>query len=380
VGSKKDYTDAKWAADLWDRMMSKRRKPIHLRGFHYWIQSQGIVMPHGGKYAHKDPSKDWSYLLHCAQVARYLGIGAWNNLLDLKHPEPIDHNTYYISSGLSRNGEVDVTDLINRDIGTLVDNIISQVIRHRPTYDASGYQTYHTEVWCEKGSMGFVIEPACRKYNATYQPLVGQASIEKVNLACQRAIKAARVGKKVRIFYISDWDRYGWDMPKAVARKLEFFKTQSGEDFDIKLARLALNDSHISKFNLPRAPKHGEDVVELDALEAIHPGELQKIIEAKLRNYFDKEKPGIVNKENTRIYNDAKEMLEKELRQPLTELFQGLNLDTVDVDLTKLIDPEFEVPNPDFEAEETDQWILDSMQTYWDQLNLYNKYSERRHS
>ena len=99
VGSRKDYEDAQWAADLWDRMMSKRGKPLHLRGFHYWIQSQGIVKPDGFKYTQpnprdsqeeqdKAPGKDWIYLLHCAQVARYLGIGDWENLLDLKHPDP----------------------------------------------------------------------------------------------------------------------------------------------------------------------------------------------------------------------------------------------------------------------------------------------------
>ena len=45
VGSPDDYQDAKWAASLWDKMMAARRKPLHLRGFHYWIQSQGIFKP-----------------------------------------------------------------------------------------------------------------------------------------------------------------------------------------------------------------------------------------------------------------------------------------------------------------------------------------------
>jgi len=47
--------------------------------------------------------------------------------------------------------------------------------------------------------------------------------VEKVNMSCQRALKAAKAGKKVRIFYISDYDRYGMTMVPAVARKIEFF-------------------------------------------------------------------------------------------------------------------------------------------------------------
>ena len=49
-----------------------------------------------------------------------------------------------------------------------------------------------------------------------------RASVEKVNMAAKRAIEAARAGKAVRLFCISDWDRYGWTIVAAVARKLEY--------------------------------------------------------------------------------------------------------------------------------------------------------------
>lgn len=380
VGSPKDYTDGKWVADLWDRMMASRRKPLHLRGFHYWIQSQGIQKPDGQKYAHgADPGKDWTYLLHSAQIARYLGIGTWKGLVDLKHPNPSDFDSYWVGSGLYQDGTVDIQETLDDKLSGLVDEFVREILRRTPEYHTSGYQVYHNEVWCEKNSMGFVIEPACRKFEACYQPLVGQASVEKVNMSAERAIKAAQAGKKVRIFYISDYDRYGWSMVSAVARKLEFF-TQNQPDMDIKVCRLALNEEHIQKFNLPKAPKHGEAVVELDALEAIHPGELGKIVEKALEPYYDKEKVALVRAENKRMYQAAVDLVTEKLQKPLEETFKDLNVNDMagDLDLSSVIDNDFEVPEPGKEVQERPDWVYDSQLGYWEQLELYKKYKSDR--
>ena len=379
VGSEKDYTDARWAATLWDRMMAKRKKPLHLRGFHYWVQSQGIPKPDGVKYAYVDPAKDWMYLLHCAQVARYLGIGEWKNLLDLKHPDPKDYDSYFVGSGLSRDGEVDVQGELNTKLENLVDEFINRIVGQAPRYHTEGYQVWHSEVWCEKNSMGFVIEPACRKYEATYQPLVGQSSVEKVNMAAERAFRAAKAGKKVRIFYIADWDRYGWSMVSAVARKLEFF-SQGIVDVDIKVTRLALNEEQIEKFKLPKAPKHGEEVVELDALEAIHPGELGKIVEQALRPYFDAEKPKVVEEENRRIREKAKQLVEEKLREPLEEALTGLDLEGLagGFSLKEALDSEFQPPEPGHEVSEDSGWMYDSSRSYWEQWARYKEYKGER--
>jgi len=381
VGSDKEYVEARWAAGLWDRMMSSRRKALHLRGFHYWIMSQGINKPDGGKYAHgADPAKDWSFLLRASQMARYLGIGKWENLVDLKHPDPKDYDNYFVGSGLERSGEVDIQTELNTKFEGIVGEFLQELLHSAPRYSGDGYQMYHNEVWCEKGSMGFVIEPACRKYEACYQALVGQSSVEKVNMAAERAVRAVKAGKKVRIFYISDWDRYGASMVSAVARKLEFM-TLGEQDMDMKLCKLALNDDQINKFKLPKAPKHGEAVVELDALEAIHPGELGKIVEQALRPYFDEEKPKIVNEENRRIRDKVKEILEEKLQAPLEEAFQNIDISNIagEVKLTDAIDPEFESPKPGHDVDDSGiNWMFDSGRDYWTQFEQYKLYKGER--
>jgi len=376
VGSVRDYTDARWVAALWDKMMLKRRKALHLRGFHYWIQSQGIAKPNGEKYAHgANPAKDWGYLLHCAQMARYLGIGKWENFVDLKHPDAKDYDNYFVGSGLSVTGEVDIQTELDGKLEGLVNEFINELIGNSPRYHADGYQLYHHEVWCEKNSMNFIIEPVCRKYGACVQSLVGQASVEKVDLMSERFISAARSGKKARLWYISDSDRYGISMVSAVARKLEFRIFE--EKLDAKVTRLALTDEQIKKFNLPKAPKHDEAVVELDALEAIHPGELGKIIEAKLKPYYDEEKVKIVETENRRIRDMVRMTLEDKLREPLTNAFKEIDLKGMagEVKLTDAIDLDFEPPTPGNDVDESStEWMFDSNRTYIEQLAEYRKY------
>ena len=83
VGSEGEYRDATWAAGKWDTMMGARNKPIHIRGFHYWCYNQ-VTKPDGTLYG-ADLLKDWRWLLKSSQVARYLGIGEWRNLIDVKH-------------------------------------------------------------------------------------------------------------------------------------------------------------------------------------------------------------------------------------------------------------------------------------------------------
>src|SRR4029077_14507606 len=69
---------------------------------------------------------------------------------------------------------------------------------------------------------------------------------------------------------------------------------------DIRLAPLVLTAEQVERYRLPRIPikdsergkKHfevrfGEGAVELDALEALHPGELARIVEARIRFYRD---------------------------------------------------------------------------------------------
>ena len=106
--------------------------------------------------------------------------------------------------------------------------------------------------------------------------------------------------RKTRILYISDFDPAGAQMPVSIARKIEFLLRRDGHDLDIRLDPIALTIEQVQRYRLPRIPikdsdagkKHfedqfGEGAVELDALEAIRPGELRRIVEAAIDFYRD---------------------------------------------------------------------------------------------
>src|SRR5262249_15080094 len=86
----------------------------------------------------------------------------------------------------------------------------------------------------------------------------------------------------------------------AGARKVEFWRPMYGPDPDVKLTPLALTAEQVRDYQLPRIPikaedrrkagfeqRHGQGAVELDALEALHPGELERIIRRSVAPYRD---------------------------------------------------------------------------------------------
>jgi hypothetical protein len=107
-------------------------------------------------------------------------------------------------------------------------------------------------------------------------------------------------GKPTRIFYISDHDPAGELMPKATARQVEFWLRKYAPDIPFKLTPLALTKEQVVRFKLPRIPikesdlrkkyfqdRHGSGACELDALEALHPGELARMVRNAVESYID---------------------------------------------------------------------------------------------
>jgi hypothetical protein len=73
-------------------------------------------------------------------------------------------------------------------------------------------------------------------------------------------------------------------------------------DLNIRLHRLLLNREHVDHYKLPRTPIkeserragafesiHGAGAVELDALEALYPGELDRIVREALSHFYSLE-------------------------------------------------------------------------------------------
>ena len=155
------------------------------------------------------------------------------------------------------------------------------------------------EVWVEKTTMNDILEPLCRELGINLVPASGMQSITSAVRLLQRC---RELGKPGFVIYISDFDPAGDNMPRAVARQLEFYREHHIPDVQVALDPVALTHEQVVEWELPRIPikesdkragqfeeHYGEGAVELDALEALRPGELERLVREAVAPYQDPE-------------------------------------------------------------------------------------------
>lgn len=203
-------------------------------------------------------------------------------------------------------------------------------------------QRYHVEIWAEKTTMNDVLDPIARAYKANLITGMGDLSAT----ACKDFIKRLeQSGRQARILYISDFDPSGENMPVSVARKIEYTVRSQMLDDDIQVRSIALTKGQCEEFDLPRVPlksdnksniarkerweeKHGDGAVELDALEALRPGTLGRLVEAELERYFDphlQAKTDDIEEQMDDQIDKINEAIKKEFKDDLVGLTAGWN-------------------------------------------------------
>jgi hypothetical protein len=301
VGTDGDKEWARWFADLYARF--GYMQGIHLRRAHYQIISQDppITLPVTmkiGEDEHERPiigntylntDECWAALCDAGKAARYLGLVDPGAFVDRRNPEPhifmpgVNGTPYVYTTGA-----IDAYDTELPDFPGL------------PTFDLENYrgeQRYHIEIWCEKSTMNDILIPLCQQYGVNLITGIGELSITAALAAVGRAEER---GKPVRIFYVSDFDPAGQSMPAAVARKIEYFLYSKQIDADMRLYPIVLTYDQCKLHQLPRTPikpkerragrfqeRYGAGATELDALEALHAGELRRILTAHIERYYD---------------------------------------------------------------------------------------------
>jgi hypothetical protein len=158
-------------------------------------------------------------------------------------------------------------------------------------------QRYMVEMWCEKSTMNDILMPLGERYGVNVVTYTGESS----HIRCAELVRRARAsGLPVRILYVSDFDPAGDSMPVAAARKIEFDIRKLAPDLDVQVRVIALTHDQCIEYRLPRSPikegerragrfeeRFGEGATELDALEALHPGELERILTREIERYYD---------------------------------------------------------------------------------------------
>lgn len=335
VGTPGQRSKALWFADLWRRF--GYGQGVHLRRVHYQAVSQDppILKTDGTPY--ENTENDWSYLTLAAKYARYLELVPAAHFVDRRNPEAIVNAQFYNpdhawyddpTPGYTATEGEPWSEHNLPELPKLPD--LPEGLPETPGFDVSGYdgvqQAYLVEVWAEKTTMNDVLEPLCRECGANLITGAGELSITAV-LDLMKRVEASE--RPARILYISDYDPAGLGMPVSVAVKIQFFQSTRPEfaDLDIRLEPIVLTADQVGEYSLPRVPvkdsdkrkanwiaTQGTGQVELDALEALHPGELARIVREAILQYYD---PRLVGKARSARWA-LEDTLDKERREVLT--------------------------------------------------------------
>ncbi len=290
TGTPAHVRDARWFAELWERYGFGRG--THLRRVHYRLISyEGVTGPDGTPYENTDEC--WNDLCNAGRHARHLGLVDAELFVDRRNPEP---RQFMLARTEEPSWEYEFPDWE-------LPRIQSRLRAYMPTPEAwvTGYeyehnlQPYHVEVWCEKSTMNDELLPLCERWGVNLITGVGFMSITSV---VELLGRVEALNKPSRILYISDFDPAGGSMPIGVARQIEYgLGRYSG---DVRLEPLILTPEQVQRYSLPRTPVkdkdkrkdnweaiHGTGAVELDALEALYPGEFARIVEEGVAAFRD---------------------------------------------------------------------------------------------
>lgn len=261
---------------------------------HYAIVSQNppIKFPNGKPY--ENTLECWGELTIAAKAARYLEYVDPAAFVDRRNEEPKDFSDF---DRVKEAENAEITEIWDAP-GDIRMPTLFQAPHYGQLKDFRAPQRYHLEIWCEKSTMNDILKGLVIQHNGTLLFGKGELSITAANEAITRF---QEVGKPVRIFYVSDFDPAGACMPVSMSRKLEYFVRKLGLDLDIKLFPVVLTHQQTKEYSrlLPTPikesekrktsfeAKYGKGAIELDALEALYPGELKRILEREMSRYSD---------------------------------------------------------------------------------------------
>ena len=371
VGTPSSLTQARWFADVWEK--GRFPKGVHLRRLHYWCLSQtGLTLENDKPY--ENTERCWQYLCLASKAARYLGLVPIADLADHKNPAP--HVLFEPQVEANARFEIDTPDFSDPYVW----------INGSHGYNLANAQPYHLEVWVEKSTMNDVLLPVCKQYGVNLVTGEGEMTVTAVNSLVERI---RHTNRPVRVFYISDFDPAGYSMPLAVARKIEFLLRSEGLDRDVKLQRLLLNREHVDQYALPRIPikeserraasfeaRHGEGAVELDALEALHPGVLGNLVTGVLSQYYSQEAAQSAREQENAL-RQAIRVRAGAITLRYTEhvdALRAMNQELSELDIPNLDDYE-PVPAPATIDDGNVTWLFDSDRSYLTQIAAYKEYA-----
>jgi hypothetical protein len=394
---------ARWFAELWERF--GYGSGVHLRRVHYRIVSEGNnLKPDGELY--ENNKRCWEYMQSASRQARYLGLVNPEEVVDRRNPAP---NIYMGPGAYSWEPPEEPGCEYDFDGWELPGLEVPRPSLDLPDLYPTGYdyhdlmQRYHCEVWAEKTTMDDILVPLCGETATNYVSGAGYQSITAM-VSLLRA-RVRHIGKPCRILYVSDFDAAGKNMPRQMARQMQFWIKRYAADCDIRIQPIVMTAEQARDY--PLAPDTG--AVELDAMEAIDPGRLERIVRGAIAPFrdeglrrrvwgaeqnaaeiIDQEFEAVCEHELTELreieaeardvyqrhgrqLEEAAEAMDREL-EPLRERLREAEQSITDK-LAYTLDPELpDLPEANHAPDGEDEgWLFDAKRDYLEQLDYFKR-------
>lgn len=372
------HRDGEWlavqAADLGlgDRV-------VHLHGLHYMLVSGEVAKPDGTAYTNTD--KDWFWLVNNpAKAARWLGYLPWSQVKDARSTPPVIRlrESLWTQPYLSIGVDIEIPDP-------------SEIDPQIDVLDFTGTQAFKLVLFGEKTSLEDVLDPIAMDYDADLYLPAGEISD---TFLYTMAKTGAEDGRPMVVFTISDCDPAGWQMPISIGRKLQAFAALEFPALEFQGHRVALHPDQVREHGLPSTPlkdterradrwtaAKGVEQTEIDALAALKPDLLNRIVRDAIRPFFDTSLNQRVREAKRAWMEQAQARLEEQLDHAeldrikegataklaqLEEEIYALN-DALSVDIGDIDLPEIVIPQPDLNGSVHGEPLVDSSWSWVEQ-------------
>jgi hypothetical protein len=262
---------------------------IHLRGFHYRLVARGdIQLPNGKPYVNDDKCFAWLNL--AAKPARWLGYVDFDRIVDNRNEPPLILVPEDLEPRDGRPGLVSTEEMpwVPR---------ASSLMPRMGLVDSNLVQPYRIILIGEKSSLREELEPLATEIGAELILPSGELSDTLIYDFVRRA---SIDGRPAVVIHFSDFDPAGNQMPVSDARKIQSLRDFKFPDLQIELHHAALTIEHVRRLGLPSTPLKdgekrgdrwrevmGQEQTEIDALMALHPGELRRIAREAVAPFYD---------------------------------------------------------------------------------------------
>jgi hypothetical protein len=254
---------------------------VHLRGLHYRLIDR--PKPDGRPYTNTDA--DWAWLqMHAAKAARWLRYIGFDRIVDHRNdapqiieftPPPQPWGCAYVNTDFQLPTNLKPHSLLSLDAA----------------------QPNHLMLVGEKSSLRGVLDNIAFRYSADLYLPTGEMSD---TMAHTMAASSVDDNRPMKVFYISDCDPSGWQMPISLARKLQALKVIEFPDMEFAVYRVGLLPEQVRMHGLPSTPLKdterradkwleamGCEQTEIDAMLALRPELLWQIIIDAITPFYD---------------------------------------------------------------------------------------------